>query len=105
MGKFVLFLKKRYNNAMFNNENEGWILKQQVILETEFMTLGQMLKETTVIGSGGQAKWYLAENTVLVDGEPENRRGRKLYPGMMIEVPDVGTFFMVKKGKVNNEAE
>lgn len=42
---------------MFNNENEGWILKQQVILETEFMTLGQMLKETTVIGSGGQAKW------------------------------------------------
>ena len=44
------------------------------------MTLGQMLKEATVIGSGGQAKWYLAENTVLVDGEPENRRGRKLYP-------------------------
>ncbi|MFP9045352.1 RNA-binding S4 domain-containing protein, partial [Enterococcus faecalis] len=45
-------------------------MKQQVILNTEFMTLGQMLKEVTVIGSGGQAKWYLAENTVLVDGEP-----------------------------------
>ncbi|MFR8860162.1 MAG: RNA-binding S4 domain-containing protein, partial [Enterococcus faecium] len=35
-------------------------MKQQVILNTEFMTLGQMLKEATVIGSGGQAKWYLA---------------------------------------------
>ena len=67
------------------------------------MTLGQMLKEVTVISSGGQAKWYLAENTVLVDGEPENRRGRKLYPGMMVEV-QVGTF-MEKKGKKDNEAE
>ena len=80
-------------------------MKQQVILKTEFRTLGQMLKEVTVISRGGQAKWYLAENTVLVDGEPENRRGRKLYPGMMVEVPEVGTFFMVKKGKKDNEAE
>ena len=80
-------------------------MKQQVILKTEFMTLGQMLKEVTVISIGGQAKWYLAENTVLVDGEPENRRGRKLYPGMMVEVPEVGTFFMVKKGINDNEAE
>ena len=72
-------------------------MKQQVILNTEFMTLGQMLKEATVIGSGGQAKWYLAENTVLVDGEPENRRGRKLYPGMMVEVPEVGTFYGKKE--------
>ncbi|EPI02539.1 S4 domain protein YaaA [Enterococcus faecalis 13-SD-W-01] len=69
------------------------------------MTLGQMLKEATIISSGGQAKWFLAENTVYVDGEPENRRGRKLYPGMIVEVPDVGTFFMVKKGNQSNEAE
>lgn len=72
-------------------------MEQQFILKTEFITLGRMLKEIKVIDSGGQAKWYLAINTVLVDGEPENRRGRKLYPCMMVEVPDVGTFFMVKK--------
>jgi ribosome-associated protein len=72
-------------------------MKKKIFLETEYMTLGQMLKEASVIGSGGQAKWYLAEQTVLVDGEPENRRGRKLYAGMMIELPDEGTFFMVKK--------
>jgi ribosome-associated protein len=80
-------------------------LKQQIVLETDYMTLGQMLKEATIISSGGQAKWFLAENTVYVDGEPENRRGRKLYPGMIVEVPDVGTFFMVKKGNQSNEAE
>lgn len=80
-------------------------MKQQIVLETDYMTLGQMLKEATIISSGGQAKWFLAENTVFVDGEPENRRGRKLYPGMIVEVPDVGTFFMVKKGNQSNEAE
>jgi ribosome-associated protein len=73
-------------------------LKKTLVLETDYMTLGQFLKEVNVIASGGQAKWYLAENSVFVDGELENRRGRKLYPGMMIEIPEEGTFFMAKKG-------
>ena len=76
-------------------------MKEKIVLNSEYMTLGQVLKEVNVIGSGGQAKWYLAENTVFVDGEPENRRGRKLYDGMMIEIPDTGTFFMVKKANKN----
>lgn len=77
----------------------GLKMKEKIYLDetSEYMTLGQVLKEVNVISSGGQAKWYLAETTVMVDGEPENRRGRKLYPGMMIEIPDEGTFFMAKK--------
>ena len=58
------------------------------------MTLGQLLKETASIGSGGQAKWFLKETTVLVNGEPDDRRGRKLYPGDTIEVEDNGSFFI-----------
>ncbi|MEG0629045.1 MAG: RNA-binding S4 domain-containing protein, partial [Enterococcus sp.] len=46
-----------------------------------------------------------AEETVFVDGELENRRGRKLYPGMMIEIPEVGTFFMVKNKEEQDAAE
>lgn len=71
-------------------------MKQTYVLTSEYITLGQLLKEITVISSGGMAKWFLQENTVYVDGEVENRRGRKLYPEMMIEIPDVGTFFMAK---------
>ena len=71
-------------------------MKQTFILKTEYMTLGQFLKEVDVISSGGMAKWFLQEHTVFVDGEAENRRGRKLYADMMIEIPDVGTFFMEK---------
>lgn len=78
-------------------------MKKTLILETDFMTLGQFLKEINVISSGGQAKWYLAENTVFVDQELENRRGRKLYAGMMIEIPDTGTFFMEKMTETTGE--
>ncbi len=43
-------------------------------------------------------------NSVFVDGELENRRGRKLYAGMMIEIPEEGTFFMVKNGNESDDA-
>ena len=72
-------------------------MKQQIVLKTDYMTLGQLLKEINVISSGGQAKWYLSENVVYVDDELENRRGRKLYEGMRIDIPDEGTFFMVRE--------
>ncbi len=51
-----------------------------------FITLGILLKITGIIDTGGQAKFFLAENTVLVNGEEENRRGRKLYHGDLIQV-------------------
>ena len=51
-----------------------------------FITLGVLLKITGIIDTGGQAKFFLAENTVLVNGEGENRRGRKLYHGDLIQV-------------------
>lgn len=59
---------------------------EQIAITTEYITLGQLLKITNVISSGGEAKWFLAENTVLVDREFESRRGRKLYKGMTIKV-------------------
>jgi len=69
-------------------------LKQPVQIDTPFITLGQMLKEEAIISSGGQAKWFLRETKVLVNGEPDDRRGRKLYPGDTIEVEANGSFFI-----------
>ena len=51
-----------------------------------FITLGILLKITGIIDTGGQAKFFLSDNTVLVNGEEENRRGRKLYHGDRIQV-------------------
>ena len=51
-----------------------------------FITLGVLLKIAGLIDTGGQAKWFLVENKVLVNGEEDNRRGRKLYHGDVVEV-------------------
>ena len=52
----------------------------------EFITLQQFLKMNDLILSGGEAKYFVRENTILVNGETEDRRGRKLYPGDEVTV-------------------
>lgn len=52
--------------------------------DEDFITLGVLLKLAGIIDTGGQAKWFLNENAVLVNDEEENRRGRKLYHGDVI---------------------
>ena len=54
--------------------------------DEDFITLGVLLKIAGIIDTGGQAKWFLSENAVLVNDEEENRRGRKLYHGDVIIV-------------------
>jgi ribosome-associated protein len=48
--------------------------------------LGQLLKLADVVEGGGEVKDYLAEVPVLVNGEPEDRRGRQLHPGDVVAV-------------------
>ena len=57
-------------------------------IDTEFITLGQLLKMTDWISSGGEAKFAVKELKITVNGEKEDRRGRKLYPGDHISIED-----------------
>ncbi|MCQ2795333.1 MAG: S4 domain-containing protein YaaA [Bacilli bacterium] len=56
-----------------------------ITLTTEFITLGQLLKLSRVVDTGGEVKAYLASNVVLVNQLEEKRRGRKLYKGDVVE--------------------
>ena len=66
----------------------------QLKSDQEFITLQALLQITDIISTGGMAKVYLAENDVLVNGELEDRRGRKLYPGDKVEVE--GRTFVIR---------
>lgn len=55
-------------------------------IKTDYITLQQLLKIEDIISSGGEAKYFLANNEVYVNGELENRRGRKLYPNDIVKV-------------------
>jgi len=50
----------------------------------EYITLQALLKELSIIHSGGAIK---ANNTVLFNGEDEKRRGKKLRYGDVITIP------------------
>ena len=58
----------------------------KITIKTEYITLGQFLKYVGVIDSGSQAKAFLQDQIVLVNGEAEQRRGRKLYSGFAVIV-------------------
>ncbi|WP_125570571.1 S4 domain-containing protein YaaA [Lacticaseibacillus songhuajiangensis] len=70
---------------------------QEIAIQTPYITLGQMLKEAGIIDSGGAAKWYLRENTVVINGEDDNRRGRKLVAGDVVALPN-GDSFKITEG-------
>lgn len=47
----------------------------------EFIRLGQALKKAGAVGSGVEAKAVIQDGEILVNGEVETRRGRKLRDG------------------------
>ena len=56
--------------------------------EEPAITLGQALKASDLVGSGGEAKVLIQAGEVLVNGKVETRRGRRLVPGDVVEVGD-----------------
>ncbi|WP_017378756.1 S4 domain-containing protein YaaA [Paenisporosarcina sp. TG-14] len=70
---------------------------KNIQINTEYVTLGQLLKMTDAISSGGMAKWFLSENEIIINGEVDQRRGRKLRDGDVINIPGCGQFRIVEQ--------
>ncbi|MFN6117232.1 MAG: RNA-binding S4 domain-containing protein [Flavobacteriales bacterium] len=58
-------------------------------LRGEYIELNQLLKLTGVCESGGQGKQLVAEGLVLVDGQVELRKTRKIRPGQVVRFQDL----------------
>ena len=56
-----------------------------ITIKDEFIKLGQALKLAGLVGSGIEAKIVIQDGEVLVNGEVDLRRGKKLYPGDTFE--------------------
>lgn len=52
-----------------------------ITIRDEFIKLGQAMKLAGLVDTGADAKNEIGGGSVLVNGEPEDRRGRKLYKG------------------------
>jgi len=61
---------------------------RDVVINSEPVELYKILKFEGVVGSGGQAKAVIAEGLVLVNGEVETRKRRKILDGDVIKFAD-----------------
>ena len=66
-----------------------------VKINTEYITLGQLLKIVDIASSGGEAKILVKELDIKVDGAPEDRRGRKLYPDQIVVIKGYDAYKIV----------
>ena len=56
----------------------------EIKLKDEFIKLGQALKAAGLVDSGVVAKIVIQDGEVLVNGEVETRRGKKLSGGEVV---------------------
>mgnify|MGYP001295780699 FL=1 len=69
---------------------------KRITFTGDYITLGPFLKLADVVSTGGQAKFFLREHVVTVNGEPENRRGRKLVHLDTVEIENIGRFQAIR---------
>jgi ribosome-associated protein len=56
-------------------------VSSEIAIRGETIRLGQLLKLAGIVDSGSEVKSLLATERVLVNNQPEARRGRQLHPG------------------------
>lgn len=56
----------------------------EIRIRDEFIKLGQALKLAGVVEDGVEAKFVIQDGLVKVNGEVDERRGRKVYEGDVI---------------------
>ena len=57
---------------------------EKLLIKDDFIKLGQALKLVGLVESGLDAKLFIQDGEVSVNGEVETRRGRKLVSGDVV---------------------
>ena len=58
---------------------------EEIRIKDDFIKLGQALKLAGLVESGVDAKFVVQDGQVLVNGEVETQRGKKLYENDIVE--------------------
>lgn len=65
-------------------------------IHSKTITLGALLKWAGVAGTGGEAKRLICHQRVLVNGQLETRRGRRLVEGDLVAVQGGPTLLVAR---------
>ncbi|MDO5445502.1 MAG: RNA-binding S4 domain-containing protein [Eubacteriales bacterium] len=58
---------------------------EEIFIHSDFIKLDSLLKFSSLVGSGGEAKYVIQENMVYVNGEICTQRGKKIFNGDIVE--------------------
>ena len=61
---------------------------EKIAIDTEYIKLDSLLKFAALVGTGGEAKFVIAEGLVRVNGEPCTMRGKKIRAGDTVSFGD-----------------
>lgn len=67
---------------------------EKITIKTEYITLGQFIKYIGLVSTGGEMKFFLLNEKILVNKIEENRRGKKLYKTDIIKIEGFGEYLI-----------
>ena len=70
---------------------------RDVVLNQEPVELYKILKFENLVMSGGEAKHVITEGLVMVNGEVENRKRKKIFAGDIVEFQGEQLHLVVEK--------
>lgn len=73
---------------------------EEVVINTEFIKLDQLLKWANFTGSGVEAKIFIQNGEVKVNDVVETRRGKKIYDGDVVEFTGEKVVLKTKNNKM-----
>ena len=73
---------------------------EEVVINTEFIKLDQLLKWANFTGSGVEAKMFIQNGEVKVNDAVETRRGKKIYDGDVVEFAGEKVVVKTKNNKM-----
>ena len=69
---------------------------ENIVINTEFIKLDQLLKFAGIVENGVDAKYLVTNGYVKLNGETEIRRGKKIYHNDIVEIDYEGQYFSLK---------
>jgi len=69
---------------------------EEISIHTDYIQLDQFLKWAGLSATGGQAKEWLAEGIIFVNGSRVTEKRKKIRPGDTVRITDIGEWHVVQ---------
>ena len=68
----------------------------KIKIKTEFIKLDSLLKFAGLVETGADGKLIIQEGRIRVENEVCTMRGKKIYPGMSVQIPEIDSVIVVE---------